>query len=135
MHLRYAWCGGHRKGNRGRGSAGKIAVFGLLKRGGKIYAKIIQDASSNTLIPLIENKVFPDSVVYSDSWSGYNALDVGELRHQRINHSQVYADEANRRNHLNGIDPKGRAAKISGANQSVSYGNITESLQSNSPFF
>ena len=29
--------GGGRKGMRGRGTAGKIAVFGLLKRGGKDY--------------------------------------------------------------------------------------------------
>lgn len=31
--------GGARKGKRGRGSTGKVAVFGILKRGGKIYTK------------------------------------------------------------------------------------------------
>jgi hypothetical protein len=29
--------GGVRKGKRGRGAAGKVAVCGLLKRGGKVY--------------------------------------------------------------------------------------------------
>ena len=29
--------GGQRKGKRGRGAAGKVAVFGLLKRNGKVY--------------------------------------------------------------------------------------------------
>ena len=31
---------------RGRGAAGKVPVFGLLKRGGRVYTKIIPDASS-----------------------------------------------------------------------------------------
>ena len=30
-----SYFGGNRKGKRGRGAAGKIPVFGLLKRGGK----------------------------------------------------------------------------------------------------
>ena len=32
-----SYFGGSRKGNRGRGAAGKVPVFGLLKRGGKVY--------------------------------------------------------------------------------------------------
>ena len=44
-----SYFGGRRKGRRGRGAAGKVPVFGLLKRGGKVYTKIISDASSATL--------------------------------------------------------------------------------------
>src|SRR5436190_9378004 len=36
-----SYFGGTRKGKRGRGSGGKIPVFGLLKRGGRVYTKII----------------------------------------------------------------------------------------------
>ncbi|MDW0525966.1 transposase [Mannheimia haemolytica] len=32
-----SYFGGHRKGKRGRGAAGKVAVFGLLKRQGKVF--------------------------------------------------------------------------------------------------
>ena len=32
-----SYFGGKRKGQRGRGAAGKIPVFGILKRGGKVY--------------------------------------------------------------------------------------------------
>ena len=78
-----SYFGGKRKGKRGRGAAGKIPVFGLLKRGGKVYTKIIPDASSATLMPIIERKVVPDSIVYSDSWKGYNVLDVS-LPHQSL---------------------------------------------------
>jgi transposase len=39
---------GKHKGKRGRAAARRIPVFGLLKRGDKIYAKIIGDAKSTT---------------------------------------------------------------------------------------
>ena len=96
-----SYFGGTRKGKRGRGSAGKVPVFGLLKRSGKVYTKIIPDASSVTLLPIIERKVIPDSIVYSDSWRGYNVLDVSEFKHYRINHSKLFADK---QNHINGIE-------------------------------
>ena len=48
-----SYFGGRRKGKRGRGAAGKIPVFGLLKRGGKVYTKIIPDAKASTLIPIM----------------------------------------------------------------------------------
>ena len=87
-----SYFGGRRTGKRGRGAAGKIPVFGLLKRGGKVYTKIIPDASSATLIPIIERKVAPDSIVYSDCWRGYNVLDVSDFKHFRINHSKLFAE-------------------------------------------
>ena len=51
-----SYFGGTRKGKRGRGAGGNPPVFGLLKRGGKVYTKIIPDASSATLIPIIKDK-------------------------------------------------------------------------------
>jgi transposase len=96
-----SYFGGTRKGKRGRGAAGKVPVFGLLKRGGRVYTKIIPDASSATLLPIIERKVIPDSIVYSDCWRGYNALDVSAFKHYRINHSKLFA---NQKNHINGIE-------------------------------
>lgn len=96
-----SYFGGTRKGKRGRGAAGKVPVFGLLKRGGRVYTKIIPNASSDTLLPIIQQKVIPDSIVYSDCWRGYNALDVSEFKHYRINHSKLFADK---HNHINGIE-------------------------------
>ncbi len=96
-----SYFGGRCKGKRGRGAGGKIPVFGLLKRGGKLYTKIIADAKGATLMPIIKEKVIPDSIVYSDSWRGYNVLDVSEFRHYRINHSELFADK---QNHINGIE-------------------------------
>ena len=96
-----SYFGGRRKGKRGRGAAGKIAVFGLLKRGGKVYTAVIVNAKAETLIPLIKEKVEPDSIVYTDALGSYNSLDVSEFHHLRINHSELFADQ---RNHINGIE-------------------------------
>ena len=97
-----SYFGGHRKGNRGRGAGGKTPVFGLLKRGGKVYTRIIADATSSNLLPIIKEKVVPDSIVYSsDCWRGYNTLDIAGFKHCRINHSKLFADK---KNHINGIE-------------------------------
>jgi transposase len=96
-----SYFGGKQKGKRGRGASGKVPVFGLLKRGGKVYTQVIPDAKSKTLIPIIERKVIPDSIVYSDCWRGYNVLDVSDFKHYRINHSKLFA---HKHNHINGIE-------------------------------
>jgi len=81
--------------------AEKSQYLALLKRGGKVYTKIISDASRATLMPIIERKVVPDSIVYSDCWKAYNVLDVSDFKHFRINHSELFADA---HNHINGIE-------------------------------
>ena len=96
-----SYFGGKRKGKRGRGAGGKVPVFGLLKRNGKVCTVIIPNAKAETLIPIIRQKVKPDSIVYSDTYRSYNALDVSEFKHYRINHSKLFA---NKHNHINGIE-------------------------------
>ena len=96
-----SYFGGRRKGKRGRGAAGKTPVFGLLKRNGKVYTVIVPNAQSSTLLPIIREKVKPDSIVYTDTYKSYNALDVSEFKHFRINHSELFADKYN---HINGIE-------------------------------
>ncbi len=44
-----SYFGGVRKGKRGRGAAGKVAVSRLLKRGGKVFTAIIPNANTETL--------------------------------------------------------------------------------------
>ena len=96
-----SYFGGRRKHLRGRATAGKVPVFGLLKRGGKVYAKMISDVKSATLQAIWEEKIVPDSIVYTDTFVSYNVLDVSVFKHHRINHRKRFAD---RRNHINGIE-------------------------------
>jgi len=102
IELDESYFGGHRKGKRGRGAAGKMVVFGILKRGGKVYTKVIQDTKTNTLFPIIQKKIVPDSVVYTDCYQSYNVLDVSEFHHYRINHSTHFGEQ--KFNHINGIE-------------------------------
>ena len=96
-----SYFGGRRKGKRGRGAAGKVPVFGILKRGGKVYTKAIPDVRSTTLMRIMEQKIVPDSIVYTDSLQSYNVLDVSDFHHVRVNHSYLFAEG---RNHINGIE-------------------------------
>jgi len=101
VELDESYFGGVRKGKRGRGAAGKVVVFGILKRGGKVFTKIVKDTRTETLLPLITRKIAPDSVVYTDCYRSYNALDVSDFHHHRINHSAIFATG---KNHINGIE-------------------------------
>lgn len=96
-----SYFGGHRKGKRGRGALGKVPVFGLLKRHGKVFTIVIPNAKADTLLPIIRQQVKPDSIVYTDTFRSYNALDVSEFKHYRINHSKLFAKNGN---HINGIE-------------------------------
>ena len=96
-----SYFGGHRKGKRGRGAAGKVAVFGLLKRNGKVYTVAVPNTQTATLLPIIREQVKPDSIVYTDCYKSYDVLDVSEFSHLRINHSTHFAE---RQNHINGIE-------------------------------
>ena len=101
VELDESYFGGARKGKRGRGAAGKVVVFGILKRGGKVFTKVVNDTRAITLMPLITRKVAPDSVVYTDCYRSYNALDVSDFHHHRINHSALFSTG---KNHINGIE-------------------------------
>ena len=96
-----SYFGGVRKGKRRRGAGGKTIVFGLLKRGGKVYTKIVPNVKKDTLMSNIKNKVVPDSIVYTDSLPSYNALVVSDFKHKRINHCKTFVDGYN---HINGIE-------------------------------
>src|SRR5680860_1249475 len=101
VELDESYFGGVRKGKRGRGAGGKVAVFGILKRGGKVYTLVVPNTKSSTLMPVIKGKIAPDSLVYTDSYRAYNALDVSDFYHERINHSKLFAKD---KNHINGIE-------------------------------
>jgi transposase len=102
IELDESYFGGARKGKRGRGAAGKVIVFGILKRGDRVYTKVVDDTKADTLMHIIRQKITPDSIVYTDCYRSYNALDVSGFHHHRINHSTHFAEAG--RNHINGIE-------------------------------
>ncbi len=97
-----SYFGGHRRGKRGRGAAGKVAVFGVLERGGRVYAQMIADCQRDTLLPIIRRKVKPAGVVYSDTFASSDTLSVEGYEHVRINHAEELAAAGGRP--INGIE-------------------------------
>ena len=96
-----SYFGGKRKGNRGRGANNKTIVFGILERNGKIYTKIVENVSKETLMKEIENKTKKGSVFYTDGWKSYASLEQYG-KHNIIRHDK---DEfAKEKNHINGIE-------------------------------
>ena len=97
-----SYFGGRRKGPRGRGAAGKVPVFGLLNRNGKVYTRVVDDVSRKTLRQIIRTKVVPESVIYTDSFRSYDGLVLDGFKHFRINHQECFA--TSKRQHINGIE-------------------------------
>lgn len=64
-------------------------------------AKFRSDTRGKTLMDIMQKRIVPDSIVYTDVYHSYNALDVSEFKHSRINHSELFA---NKNNHINGIE-------------------------------
>jgi transposase-like protein len=92
------------KGKRGRGAGSKTIVFGLYKRNGKVYTKIVPDAKARTLQAIIRGQVDVNSVIHTDGWPGYDGLvDVGYEKHLRLNHCDNEWSDRNG-NHINGIE-------------------------------
>lgn len=57
-----SYFGGTRKGKQGRGTAGKVPVVGILKRGGRVYTKMVTDTKSETLFDALDRKILSDLV-------------------------------------------------------------------------
>lgn len=82
-----AYFGGKAHGKRGRGSEKKsiveIAVENRDNYAGRAKMKVVDDASSNSLTPLVEEEVRKDSKVETDGWRGYNDLSLKGYNHEK----------------------------------------------------
>ena len=91
------------RGRRGRGAKGKIKVFGLLKRTGKVYTEVVNDVSAKTLQGIIRGKIKLKSEIHTDGWKAYDGLvDLGYEKHYREIHNNN--EFANKTSHINGLE-------------------------------
>lgn len=110
------YIGGKRKGKRGRGAAGKVPVFGMLERAGKVVVEVVPDVKEKTLMGLITKTIEPGSLTCSDGFSSYSSLIVNGYKHVRIDHDKEFT---NGKAHINSIESfwayaKERLAKYHG---------------------
>lgn len=121
------------RGVRGRGARGKTIVFGLLKRGGKVYTQIVPDVTRRTLMQAIEGKVSRDSTMYTDGFASCGGLvDWGCKHHYRVSHGEnEFVGRGNPGNHINGIEgfwgyAKNRLVKYQGIPKEDFYLHLKE---------
>lgn len=95
-----SYFGGKRKGIRGRGSQGKMKVFGMLERQGKIFTTVVDNVSAETLMAEIKERSEKGSVFYTDRFKSYKSLKFYG-KHLTINHSVEFVKG---RRHINGLE-------------------------------
>jgi transposase-like protein len=72
------------RGKRGRGAAGKTPVFGLLKRGGKVFVSVVPNCSREELMPIIQGKILAGSTIHTDGWKAYDGLILNGYDHYKV---------------------------------------------------
>ena len=90
IELDESYFGGRRKGQRGRGAAGKVPVFGILERNGKVVVTVVPNVTAQTLIGLTVKTVRRGSIVYTDKFRSYDSLMFCGYRHLKIDHSKRF---------------------------------------------
>lgn len=97
-----SYFGGVRKGQRGRGARGKSIVFGLLEREGRVYTKVVESVSAETLMGHIQAHTRKGSVYYTDAFRGYQSLQ-RYGKHLVVKHQKEFVNKKTK-NHINGIE-------------------------------
>lgn len=92
----------------GRGTAGKQPVFGIARRNtttqaSKIVAKVVSDATADTLVRHITERVLPESMIYTDELRSYDRLGDHGYTHERVNHSQGVYVRGDAHTHTNSV--------------------------------
>ncbi len=81
---------GKRKYHRGKREEG-VWVFGGIKRESKrCFFEIVEDRSTQTLIPLIKKYIKPGTQIISDCWKAYSSLEKEGYTHLTVNHSKEF---------------------------------------------
>jgi transposase len=87
-----------------RGRA-KSTVLGIVERKGRVVAKVVPDATKESILPVVGEVLYPSQMVYSDEsatlglvrWMGQNH------RHATVNHSEGYVDGYAHTNTIDGF--------------------------------
>jgi transposase len=85
----------------GRGAPGKIPVFGILERRGRVQVSVVPNCSAETLRGQTLRWVKRGTLVYTDRWRGYDTLAFCGYRHLRVDHARHFSRG---KVHINGLE-------------------------------
>ncbi|MDO4727252.1 MAG: IS1595 family transposase [Porphyromonadaceae bacterium] len=112
------------------GERGKTPVFGMLKRGDKVYTQIVKNCYISELLTIIKGRTDTEAIIYSDEFKSYDGLvNYGYKKHYRVKHGEN--EFALGHNHINGIENfwglcKVRLTKFRGVHRHTFYLHIKE---------
>lgn len=86
---------GKRKYNRGHRVEGVWVVGGVERtEARRVFIVKVENRNADTLSAVIERYVAPGSIILTDLWRGYNAIDKNEnYIHMTVNHSQGFINK------------------------------------------
>lgn len=96
-----SYFGGRRKGRRGRGASGKVPVFGILERNGKVRVTVVPNVSAKILLDITVKTVRRGSIVYTDKFKSYDSLMFCGYRHLNIDHNKRFSSG---KVYINGVE-------------------------------
>lgn len=76
-----------KKDIQGRSVEDKTPVMGILETGGNVSLHVIKDATSVSLKHVVEQQIKPGSVIVTDEWPAYDALERAYI-HQVVKHKE-----------------------------------------------
>ncbi|MBI2039090.1 MAG: IS1595 family transposase [Candidatus Niyogibacteria bacterium] len=81
------YVGGKGKHNkRGRGAEHKTPVFGIASRKGNVKARVVENVKSKTIMPIIQQSVRKQSIIFTDEFKSYNRVGSNGYSHETIQH-------------------------------------------------
>lgn len=84
--------GGRRRRGAKRGRPGidshKTPIVGVVEPGGKVAALVTRDTTRASIMPIIDERVLPASLIYTDEYKPYNTLAGKGYTHKRIAHAE-----------------------------------------------
>lgn len=89
------------KGGQGRSFKNKIPVFGILERGGKVTAQVVENTSSVVLKPIIKQNIKKGTQIMTDEWKSYNGLSK-QYSHKIVSHGK--GEYVNGKTHTNTLE-------------------------------
>lgn len=104
----------------------QVWVFGGVERTAErhIFAKVVVNRTRETLFEVLAHHVLPGSIIMSDCWSSYDAIqETFGLTHLSVNHSQYFRDPVTGA-HTNTIEGMWRGLKLAIPSRERNLGRV-----------
>ena len=83
---------GKRKNHKGSIIDGQWVFGGICKEDSEVFLVTVPSHDKDTLLPIILERIRPETTIISDCWKSYDCLSEEDLLHLKVNHSLNFVD-------------------------------------------